>query len=72
MAIVGLRNDENLLLDSNGIWRANSYLPLYVRRHPFIFIKGSDGTLHLGIDAASPRLAANAGSLCSTPTSRPH
>jgi hypothetical protein len=61
VAIVGLRNDENLFVDADGTWRADAYLPLYVRRHPFIFIKGNNGTLHLGIDAASPRLSAERG-----------
>ncbi|MGA3397591.1 MAG: SapC family protein [Acetobacteraceae bacterium] len=61
VAIVGLRDNENLFVDADGTWRADSYLPLYVRRHPFIFIKGNDGTLHLGIDAASPRLSADRG-----------
>src|ERR1700733_11706816 len=61
VAIVGLRNDENLFVDADGTWRADAYLPLYVRRHPFIFIKGNNDTLHLGIDAACPRLSTDHG-----------
>jgi hypothetical protein len=61
VAIVGLRDNENLFVAADGTWRADTYLPLYVRRHPFIFIKGDDGTLHLGVDATSPRLSAERG-----------
>ena len=61
VAIVGLRNDENLFVGADGAWRADTYLPLYVRRHPFVFIKGNDGTLNLGVDATSPRLSAERG-----------
>jgi SapC len=61
VAIVGLRDTENLFVAADGSWRADSYLPLYVRRHPFIFIRGNDGTLHLGIDAESPRLSPEQG-----------
>jgi hypothetical protein len=61
VAMVGLRDNENLFVDADGNWRADSYLPLYVRRYPFIFIKGNDGRLNLGIDAASPRLSEDRG-----------
>lgn len=37
-AVVGLKNDTNLFLDSKGQWRAGAYLPAYVRRYPFILM----------------------------------
>src|ERR1700677_1937852 len=61
VAIVGLRNDENLFIDADGTWRADAYLPLYVRRHPFIFIKGNNGTVPLDTAAACPRLSLDHG-----------
>ncbi|MDB5403937.1 MAG: hypothetical protein QOF70_2810 [Acetobacteraceae bacterium] len=54
IAVVGLRNHENLFVRPDGSWEPNAYLPLYVRRHPFLLIDDNDGRLHLGIDDAAP------------------
>jgi hypothetical protein len=35
MAILGLRNHENLFVDTAGRWRDGSYVPAFVRRFPF-------------------------------------
>ncbi len=61
VAVVGLRTTENLFIDTDGGWRAECYLPLYIRRHPFILMDRHDGRLHLAIDAASPRWSTEAG-----------
>ena len=38
VAILGVRNDENLFLNSDGTWNADAYyIPAYIRRYPFIF-----------------------------------
>lgn len=37
VAILGLRDGENLFLEKNGQWADNSYIPAYIRRYPFIF-----------------------------------
>lgn len=37
VAILGLRDDENLFLDSKNNWEPNTYVPAYIRRYPFIF-----------------------------------
>ncbi len=37
VAILGLRDNENLFVDENGAWLENTYIPAYVRRYPFIF-----------------------------------
>ena len=37
VAILGLRDNENLFLNNENNWNANSYIPAYVRRYPFIF-----------------------------------
>ncbi len=37
VAILGLRDNENLLLDAQDNWDVNAYIPAYIRRYPFIF-----------------------------------
>lgn len=43
VAILGLRNNENLFLKDDGTWE-QAYIPAYIRRYPFIFseIPGND------------------------------
>jgi hypothetical protein len=38
MAIVGVRNDENLFVGADGHWEADAYVPAYIRRYPFILM----------------------------------
>jgi hypothetical protein len=44
VAIMGLRDSENLFLNSAGEWLADTYIPAYIRRYPFIFseVPGTD------------------------------
>jgi len=44
VAILGLRDNENLFVDAKGQWHTDSYIPAYIRRYPFIFseIPGSE------------------------------
>jgi hypothetical protein len=35
VAILGLRDGENLFVDGKGRWREGAYVPTYVRRYPF-------------------------------------
>jgi hypothetical protein len=44
MALLGLRQNENLLVDENGRWEANIYVPAFVRRYPFILAEKPAGT----------------------------
>lgn len=37
VAILGLRDGENLFFNGNGGWEENTYIPAYIRRYPFIF-----------------------------------
>jgi len=37
VAILGLRDNENLFLDANNNWEMGCYIPSYIRRYPFIF-----------------------------------
>ncbi|HET6431009.1 SapC family protein [Dyella sp.] len=36
MALLGLRQNENLFVDANGQWAPNTYVPAFIRRYPFI------------------------------------
>lgn len=36
MALLGLRQNENLFVDADGQWAANTYVPAFIRRYPFI------------------------------------
>ena len=36
IALLGIRQDENLLVDENGHWAHNAYIPAFVRRYPFV------------------------------------
>ena len=37
VAILGLRDNENLFVDDQGQWESGIYIPAYIRRYPFIF-----------------------------------
>lgn len=37
VAILGIRDNENLFLDEKNNWLADTYIPAYIRRYPFIF-----------------------------------
>lgn len=51
VAILGVRNDENLFVNPDGSWREDHYVPAYIRRYPFIFTEMEKGDrLSLCID----------------------
>jgi hypothetical protein len=43
MALLGLRQDENLLVDAQGQWAPNTYIPAFVRRYPFVLAEKPAG-----------------------------
>lgn len=43
LAVMGIRNGENLFVDDAGNWLENTYIPAYIRRYPF-FIARPDET----------------------------
>ncbi|MCL2714733.1 MAG: SapC family protein [Alphaproteobacteria bacterium] len=57
LAILGYDADDNLFVGADGSWRLEAYLPLYVRRYPFIGLErvasGGKSELSLGIDVSS-------------------
>ena len=47
IALLGLRQNENLYIDAEGHWEANMYVPAFVRRYPFVLAEkpaNADGT----------------------------
>jgi SapC len=62
VAIVGVRQQENLFVDSDGRWKPGAYVPGYVRRYPYILVRESDGeNFALCIDRDSKRLVEDGG-----------
>lgn len=59
-ALLGLREAENLYVDSAGKWDAR-YVPAFVRRYPFVPGKGAQGELLVCIDEASECFDADVG-----------
>lgn len=52
VAILGLRDNENLFLEDNGQWEPMTYIPSYIRRYPFIFSENpQNDQLVLCVDA---------------------
>ncbi|WP_174803237.1 SapC family protein [Martelella limonii] len=54
VAIVGLKQGHNLMLEENGGWAAQTYVPAYIRRYPFILVQSQDqDTRYLAYDSGS-------------------
>jgi hypothetical protein len=43
VALLGLRQNENLYVDADGQWAPNTYVPAFVRRYPFILAEKPAG-----------------------------
>ncbi|MGN6226661.1 SapC family protein [Dyella sp. KULCS107] len=43
MALLGLRQNENLFVDADGHWAPNTYVPAFIRRYPFILAEKPEG-----------------------------
>lgn len=57
VAVMGLRQDENLFVEADGSFRPEAYIPAYVRRYPFVFANDdAQKRLILCIDRAAPFL----------------
>lgn len=57
-ALVGLRAGENLLVDGNGAWAGERYVPAFLRRYPFVLAEREPGSedFTVCLDAAYPGL----------------
>ncbi|MDP1875165.1 SapC family protein [Phenylobacterium sp.] len=60
VAILGLREGENLFVDDEGGWREGAYVPIYVRRYPFI-LRQEDDLVALCIEEADDVLLPSGG-----------
>ena len=43
VALLGLRENENLYVDADGQWAPNTYIPAFVRRYPFVLAEKPAG-----------------------------
>ena len=48
-AVLGLGRKRNWFVDDEGQWKPGEYMPAFLRRYPFVFVKGDD-TNYLAID----------------------
>lgn len=61
-AILGSDPDENLFVGADGRWQADTYIPAYFRRYPFITgAAGADDRIAVFIDVGSDRLGTSDG-----------
>lgn len=49
VAILGLRAGENLYVDANGRWAQGAYVPVFVRRYPFILSRTEPGSTDFAV-----------------------
>lgn len=61
--LLGLRENENLLVGSDGRWEATAYIPAFLRRYPFVLADKGDGTedFTVCLDEAYPGLGTGQG-----------
>lgn len=62
LALTGLEANANAFVDAKGQWNAR-YVPLSVRRYPFILAEGADNQLSLAADMAAPHLGKEGDAL---------
>ncbi len=60
VALIGLREAENLFVDNLGKWDAR-YIPAFVRRYPFVPGKGEEGQMVVCIDSEASCFDAKVG-----------
>ncbi len=62
VALLGLRDGQNLFVNQDGQWAQDRYIPAYIRRYPFIFAdQGNSENFTLCIDDVSDWLLNNDG-----------
>lgn len=43
IALLGIRQNENLMVDENGHWATGDYIPAFIRRYPFVLAERQEG-----------------------------
>lgn len=62
VALLGLREGENLFVLPDGSWRADSYVPAYVRGFPFVFVEDQGNkTTYVGMEPDAHCLRSDSG-----------
>lgn len=60
--LVGLGDQENLLVDEEGAWEAGAYIPAFIRRYPFVLAGPQDAeTLTVCVDETYAGLTVEGG-----------
>lgn len=59
LAMIGVYEDKNLFLDSNGAWDQSAYIPAYLRCYPFAFAKNSEDEFAVVVDRAAASISEN-------------
>ena len=49
-AVLALGKNRNWFVDAGMKWKKGEYIPAFLRRYPFVFVKGDDGTNFLAFD----------------------
>ena len=60
VALLGLRNNENLMINADGLWKGR-YLPAFIRRYPFVPAQVKEGEMAICIDDAATCLSREEG-----------
>jgi hypothetical protein len=60
IALIGIRDGENLFVDEQGKWDAR-YIPAFIRRYPFVMAPGGSGNMVVCVDDACPALNMEQG-----------
>jgi hypothetical protein len=59
--LLGLRDNENLFIDADDNWKADAYVPAFVRRYPFVPAEDDKGQLTLCVDESFAGLSQTEG-----------
>lgn len=54
IALLGLKEGHNSYLEADGQWRANVYVPAFIRRYPFVLAQGDDENFTVCFDESYP------------------
>lgn len=60
VAFMGLKDGQNLFINSDGVFKEDSYIPSNFRKYPFIYVKDND-KLHLAYDQDSKSINKKSG-----------
>lgn len=59
LAVVSVIKEQNMFVDASGNWEPMTYIPSYLRRHPFAFASGKNDQFAVVIDRSSNSISEN-------------